>query len=277
MAIEYWIELDCPVKEQLGTPTFKDMLRQRLIAQGLLERSMRAGKPRSEALKETFKRAITTPEGRHEVCDLNIGDALEETKILDVLVDRCTDCPAAMGTPYGCYNVINYPISAMSESWLAEITMKAGERRDTANIPVRVIFEKRLAGKRFSGMRREPGLQAFELRDPLEIRFERGPFKRKKVTTDQALDVLFLNREITGSFLENLSLFCGGLEVTDIEPREGTFQDAFEADGPKGKKIWFVFNLSEEEGDDLSTRQLKRYFRAVFRAFELDRSMTVDA
>ncbi len=277
MAIEFWMELDCPVKQQLGLSTFKDMLRQRLIAQGLLERSISSGKTRLEALRESYQRVIMNPEGMHEVCDLNIGDTLEETKILDVLVDRCTDCPAAMGTGYGCYNVINYPISARSEAWLAAVAKTAGERRDTANIPVRVIFENRLSGRRFSSMRRETGARMFELAEPVEIRFRNGPFKRKRVNTDQVLDILFLNREMSGSFLENLSLFSGGLEVTDIEPREGTFQDASEAIGPKGTKIWFVFNLPEAEGDDLSIKQLKRFFRVVFRALELDKKVTVDA
>jgi hypothetical protein len=96
------------------------------------------------------------------------------------------------------------------------------------------------------------------------------------MTTDQVLDVLFLTRELSGTFLENLSFFCGGLEVTEKEPRQGTFQDASEVLNSNGNRKWFVFNLPEDEGDDLSTRQLKRFFWAVFRALEMDRSVTVD-
>jgi hypothetical protein len=276
MAIEYWLELDCPVKEQLGLGTFKNTLKKRLIAQGLLERNMRSGMSKEAALKDVWKLGVKTPDGKKKVREFRIGAVLEETNILDIMVDRCTDCPAAMGMGYGCYNVINYPISARAECWLAEKTKLAGERKDTANMPIRVIFDRKLTGEAFTRMRRELDPRPFENEAALEIKFDKGPFKRRTMTTDQVLDVLFLTRELSGTFLENLSFFCGGLEVTEKEPRQGTFQDASEVLNSNGNRKWFVFNLPEDEGDDLSTRQLKRFFWAVFRALEMDRSVTVD-
>jgi hypothetical protein len=44
-----------------------------------------------------------------------------------------------------------------------------------------------------------------------------------------------------------------------------------------GNRKWFVFNLPQDEGEDLSTRQFKRSFWAVFRALELERSVTIEA
>jgi len=37
-----------------------------------------------------------------------------------------------------------------------------------------------------------------------------------------------------------------------------------------------VFNLYDGEGDDQPTMQLKRFFHVVFRAAELEKTITVD-
>jgi len=276
MAIEFWIEQGCPVKDHLTVPAFKEMLKQRLIARGLLEHDLQQGMSRKQAEDQSFKWQIIGPDGVRRAGDIRIGAILDETRILDVLRDHCTGCPANLAGSYGCYNLVNYPISARAELWLAEVARKAGERTDTGNIPLRVIFDRRLRGGKFSRMRHEMGRRAFELPAAPDVRFDSGPFKRRTVTTDQVLDVLFLTRELSGSFLEDLSLFSGGLEITDREPREGSFQFASAAVDANEKKVWYVFNLRDGLDDDRSTRQLKGFFRGAFRAYQLERNLTIE-
>jgi hypothetical protein len=276
MAIEYWLEMDCPVREQLGADRFKEMLKRRLIAIGMLEMFVQQGMPEAEALKQVWRRGRRSPAGVEIIEKFGIGALLEETRILDILVDHCKKCPANLAEGYGCYNLINYPISAYAEHWLAAVTKAAGERKDTANIPVRVIFDKKLKGAPFARMRRELGPRAFELSESPLISFDKGPFRGRSVRTDQMLDVMFLNAEIKGSFLQVLAQFSGGLVIQDKEPREGEFQMAFALVDIKGKEKWLVFNLYDEEADDQTTMQLKRFFHVVFRAAELEKTITVD-
>lgn len=276
MAIEYWLELECPVREYLGADRFKEMLKSRLIAIGTLDHLVADGMPETGALKQVLQRGQVSPDGKQTTEEFGIGDVLERTRILDVLVDNCKKCPANFGEGYGCYNVVNFPISAHAEHWLALTTQFSVERKDTANIPVRVILDKKLKGEPFATMRSRLGPRAFELEESPVIRFKKGPFKDQKVTTDQLLDVLFLNREIKGSFLQVLAQFSGGLVIQDKEPREGEFQMAFALVDIKGKEKWLVFNLYDEDGDDQSTMHLKRFFHVVFRAAELEKSISVD-
>jgi hypothetical protein len=276
MAIEYWLEMECPVREMLGADHFKDMLKRRLIAIGMLNRHVSGGMPEPEALEQVVHLGRLTPGNSKKTGSFTIKDVLEETRILDVLVDHCKKCPANFGEGYGCYNLVNFPISANAEHWLAAVTKNAGERKDTANIPVRVIFDKKLKGEPFARMRRELGARAFELNEAPLITFDKGPFKGRSVWTDQVLDVMFLSTEIKGPFLQVLAQFSGGLVIQDNEPREGEFQMAFALVDIKGKEKWLVFNLYDEDGDDQSTMQLKRFFHVVFRAAELEKTITVD-
>jgi len=276
MAIEYWLEMECPIREQLTVPRFKEMLKVRLIAIGMLDRHVAGGMPEAEALRQAVHLGRLTPVNTRKIGIFTIHDALEETRILDVLVDHCKKCPANFGEGYGCYNLINFPISAGAELWLARTAQAAGERTDTANIPIRVILDRKLKGEPFARMRRELGARAFELSEAPLIRFEKGPLKGRSVWTDQVLDVLFLSQEIKGSFLQVLAQFSGGLVIQDNEPREGEFQMAFALADLKGNEKWLVFNLYDEETDDQTTRQLKRFFHVVFKAAELEKSITVD-
>jgi hypothetical protein len=276
MAIEYWLEMDCPVREMLGADHFKEMLKTRLIAIGMLDRHVAGGMPGPEARKQAVHLGRLTPSNRKRTGEFTIEEVLEETRILDVLVDNCKKCPANIGEGYGCYNLVNFPITAYAEHWLATVTKAAGERKDTANIPVRVIFDKKLKGAPFARMRQELGARAFELREAPLITFENGPFKGRSAWTDQVLDVMFLSSEIKGSFLQVLAQFSGGLVIQDKEPREGEFQMAFALVDIKGKEKWLVFNLYDEEGDDQSTMQLRRFFHVVFRAAELEKTILVD-
>jgi hypothetical protein len=276
MAIEYWLEMDCPVREQLTVLRFKDMLKSRLIAIGMLDHHVAGGMPESEALRQAVHLGRLTPVDSRKTGVFTIDDALEETRILDVLVDHCKKCPANFGEGYGCYNLINFPITAYAEHWLAAISKTAGERKDTANIPIRVIFDKKLKGEPFARMRHELGARAFELKEAPLIAFDKGPFKGRTIHTDQVLDVMFLSAVIKGSFLQVLAQFSGGLVIQDKEPREGEFQMTFALVDIKGKERWLVFNLYDEEADDQTTMQLKRFFHVVFRAAELEKSISVD-
>jgi hypothetical protein len=276
MAIEYWLEMDCPVREQLTVPRFKDMLKRRLIAIGMLDRFIEQGMPKSEALGQVWRRGLISQAGKEIIEEFGVGPVLEETRILDVLVDNCKKCPANFGEGYGCYNLVNFPISAYAEHWLAAVAQAAGERKDTANIPIRVILDRKLKGEPFARMRRKLRSRAFELTEAPLIRFEKGPFKGRTVSTDQVLDVLFLSREIKGSFLQVLAQFSGGLVIQDKEPREGEFQMAYALADLKGNEKWLVFNLYDEETDDQPTSQLKRFFHVVFKAAELEKTISVD-
>jgi len=276
MAIEYWLEMECPVREQLGADRFKEMLKARLIAIGLLDTYVGQGMSEAEALQSVINLGRWTPAGRSRDKTIKICDVLEDTRILDVLVDNCKKCPANFGEGYGCYNLINFPITASAEHWLAGVAKAAGERTDTANIPVRVILDRKLKGAPFAQMRQRMGPKAFELAQAPLITFDKGPFKGRSIWTDQVLDVLFLTREIKGSFLQVLAQFSGGLVIQDKEPREGEFQMAFALVDIKGKEKWLVFNLYDDEADDQCIRQLKRFFHVVFRAAEHEKTITVD-
>jgi len=203
MAIEYWLEMECPVREQLGADRFKDMLQTAADSHRHADHSCRRRDARSGSPQAGLAAGAMSPAGKEIMEQFTIGKTLDETRILDVLVDHCKKCPANLAEGYGLLQPDKLPDIGLREHWLAAVSKAAGERKDTANIPVRVIFDKKLKGAPFARMRRELGPRAFETGRIAPDSFRQGPFKGRSVRTDQVLDVMFLNAEIKGSFLQS--------------------------------------------------------------------------
>jgi len=153
---------------------------------------------------------------------------------------------------------------------------RSAERKDPGGLPMKIILDKKPAGEPFKQMRADPQGAYFELKSPVEIQVGKGVFGKKTSNTDQVLEFMLAASRIHGSFLVALSFFSGGLVIQDGEPAGGTFQSAFPAQDKSGKEQWWVYNLPVEEGDDTSTRQWKRFFSAVFRAYQLNTGITIE-
>jgi len=122
---------------------------------------------------------------------------------------------------------------------------------------------------------RASGPEYFEMRKPREIVVGGTPFKLKYVNTDQVLNLLFGFERIKSTQALMLLYLSGGLTLQDKEPAKGSCEFSTKKMDEKGETKWFLYNLPEAPSDDLSTRNLKEFFKALFVAYKLDDDLVV--
>ena len=276
MAIDYIIDQQCKVKENLSVDGMVSIIKQRNYAFTILDLMKKEGKTDEEARNSTFKTQAMASDGKMEIKEHKVSDLFDNTKPLDNLQKFCKDCPANRGEAFGCYQVINYPISKKAEEWLIEISKNALEEGALNLLLLKFILDHKIRGDRFNQMRKDPNGVFFELRKPLKIVVSKGFLSKKVVNTDQIFDILFGMGRMENPHMMLLSFFSGGLIIQDKEPKAGTFQQAFQITDNEGEKSWWVFNLESKDTDDSSTFMLKEFFRSVFVAYSLHKDMIID-
>lgn len=276
MAIDYIIDQQCKVKENLSVDGMVSMIKQRNYAFTILDLIKKEGKTDEEARNSTFKTQAMASDGKMEIKEHKVSDLFDNTKPLDNLQKFCKDCPANREEAFGCYQVINYPISKKAEEWLIEISKNALEEGAPNSLTLNFILDQNITGDRFNQMRKDPNGVFFELRKPLKIVVSKGFLSKKVVNADQIFDILFGMGRMENPHMMLLSFFSGGLIVQDKEPKAGTFQQAFQITDNEGQKSWWVFNLEDKDTDDGSTFMLKEFFRSVFVAYSLHKDMIID-
>lgn len=120
MAIEYFVQFACPVREQITDRQLLDMQKSRSRAISTRE-ALRADPNVAGSRPESEWRITVRTVGPNGVEDraVTLDELFAESAPLDALAPHCDKCPAnVMGRPFGCGGSVHYPLSAAIEQWL---------------------------------------------------------------------------------------------------------------------------------------------------------------
>ncbi len=264
MSIDYVIDWHCAPKRDLSTPGILD----RLKAGGRAETIIKLYRDNGDMRPPTemgFEMARRTPDGDEEVRVIIVQEMLDQAAELRPHEVHCTGCPAnRAGRPFGCFGAINYPIAQAAEVWLLR-------RLPTlADVLPFLLLKQTLSdspglGDQVRSMRATPGI-IFESGDA----FARN-LNEFAVTTDQIFDMLFLIGAILPTYGALLMLFFG------VIPRDmdaDVLQNLTPA--PRDWATRFPFQLTEDDADDSTTQTLKEFFAALYLAYGLNVSLSLD-
>lgn len=191
MAVDWVLNLPCRPKEALGHGNF-------VAGTDALLACLKAAN-RAAAIADIARRNGDAPEGKSIVVRVaKPGGKVEDQKVsyedlvaqgrqLDPLAPACDGCQANLrGIPFGCFGVINYPIPAAVEQWLAGMLQPSSAVGGKLFLAAIRDFE--YTGKPIQGFR-EGGL--FESPHPVKRKLKGGLFSSQSMTTDQLFQALF--------------------------------------------------------------------------------------
>src|SRR5262245_30749667 len=118
MAVDHVIDLDCVPKDTLTTPGLLARLKARNRAEAIIKlfRDHNDHRATSEMGFEMVRR---TPDGAEQTQLVMVKDLLDEAAPLEPLATHCVGCAAnRAGRDFGCFDLVNYPISQAAELWL---------------------------------------------------------------------------------------------------------------------------------------------------------------
>jgi hypothetical protein len=265
LSIDYVIDYVCEPKRQLSTMGILARLKARERATRVIRLFRDNGdmRPPSEM---GFEMARNTPQGEEEVQVVNVQTMLDESAQLDPLTHHCAGCPANhTGQPFGCYGVVNYPINKAGELWLLKQLPIAEE-------PLIFLLLRNVVSEN-----RELAEQAASIRATTSTIFETDETFGRVVegitaTTNHLFGLLFLLDSISPTYGTMLLLFFGGIR-RDLEADE--LQTLHPA--PPNVRERFPFRLTADAADDDTTAALKEFLHAVYIAWTLNVTVSLDA
>jgi len=259
VAIDHVIDLDCVPKQTLTTDGILARLKARDRAAAILKlyRDRVDERPPSEM---GFEMARRLPDGSEETRVIIVQDMLDEAAQLEPLAQACVACPANRARrPFGCFDMIPYPISRAAELWLLK-------QLPTPDDPlIFLLLNKTMTDFAFddenvAAMRARPGV-FFETGERFAKQLE-----DTQITTDQVFEMLFLTRQIQPAHGALLLAFFGAVA-----------QD-MDADALKAlTEGWTVpFLLKPEPSDDGAITALKQFFESMYVAWRLNVTLSLD-
>lgn len=280
MAIDYIIDKECPVKEEVGAEGLIQLIKSRNRAGEIFRRLVEDGKSESEALATSFTVQMYSAEsGQAEVKQVTVRDLFKETSQLKELAEHCGSCPLNSGEGFGCYDTVNYPISAEAERWLSQLGQMAVAKGLPESILIKFILDEEVPGEFFGRMRADDNTVFLQYPEPLEIIVEKKLLKKTKVNTDQILDMMFAIGTMERTHQMFLLFFSSGVTISSEEPDPEAFLGNVQAAAVRseeGELRYWIFNLRPIPSDDHSITQIKRFFRSVFAAFATGETLSVD-
>jgi hypothetical protein len=261
MAIDHVIDWDCVPKQTLSTAGLLARMKARDRAETIIKLYRDHGdmRPPSEMGFEMVRRL---PDGSEEAQVIVVQEMLDDAAPLQDLAIHCENCPAnRLRKPFGCFDFVNYPISRAAELWLLK-------QLPTPDEPlVFLLLRQTLEDFNFNAetvaqMRTRPGV-FFESAD----RFARS-LEEFQLSTDQIFEMLFLTETIQPRHAVALMLFFG------VIPRDLDAEGLMALTNRPDRSLQFV--MQAEENDDESILGIKSYFEALYMAYQLDVSLSLD-
>jgi hypothetical protein len=261
MAIDHVIDLDCVPKQTLSTAGLLARMKARDRAETIINLYRTNGdmRPPTEMGFEMVRRL---PDGTEEAQVIVVQDMLNEAGPLDDLAVHCENCPAnRLQKPFGCFDYINYPISRAAELWLLK-------RLPTPEEPlVFLLLRQTLEDFSFdvqtvAQMRSRPGV-FFESGERFARRYE-----DMQITTDQIFAMLFLTGTIEPRHAIALMLFFGAI------PRDLDAEGLMALTAEPNPAV--PFTMMPEDDDDETILAMISYFEALYVAYQLNVSLSLD-
>lgn len=266
MAIDYIIDYDCVPKQTLGTPGILDRLKGRARAEAVIRLFRENGDERPPS-EMGFEVTRSTPEGADETRVIVVQEMLDEAAALDPLEHHCVGCPANVtGSPFGCINHIQYPLSLRGETWLLKQLPPPDEPL------VWLLLRQTVDEMGYSGSSVEP-LRANGVYFEADAIYARD-FGEFRVTTNQVFEMLFMLGHIQPAHAGVVLLFTGAIDrsVETAELVEITNRTL----PPDDLRAKYPFRLADADDDDQTTVELKAFLRALHRAWSMNRRLLLD-
>jgi hypothetical protein len=279
VAIDYIINRSCSVKETLGEEGIIHLVKSRTRGRAMMRMLLGEGHSQEEAMATTIQLQTVRDSGEPEVREVTVQQMLKESELLDDYAEKCQDCPANLLESYGCFQSINYPVTAKAERWLAQRAEEAAQTGLPRSILLDFIIDKNATGEFFGKYRDDADDKFFELKTPMEISYRKNIVNKVTVTTGQILDMFFAVGRMESVHQQFLLLFSGGLSYQDDPPDMEQVGKDFQAGimtDEAGKDSFMIFRLHNEPEDDICIRQIKAFLRALFAAYCTGAAVTVD-
>jgi hypothetical protein len=189
MAIDFCVDYACEAKAVLGTGGLFELFQARVA----YEAARTGPEPRGEY--EFWRRVVRGPHKDH-VEMVTVGQLRRKSNRLIEFTSECDACPANVrGGPAGCMGRVTYPIDSPTERYLAAgaAAVVSAHDRSAALTFVEWIDEGPVDGRRVRAMRAASrrGVRFLELDRPLTVVAAEVSPPRRRVTTDQVLEMLF--------------------------------------------------------------------------------------
>jgi hypothetical protein len=266
MAIDYIIDLDCIPKQAMTTEGILDRLKGRERAHAIINLFRESGDPRPPS-EMGFEFTRRTPEGEEETRIIIVQDLLDDAEALSSLESHCVGCPAnRTGSPFGCMNFIQYPITEQAENWLLD-QLPVPDEPLVWLLVRQVIKEFKYDGSTVREWRDAEGI-FFE--SPNVIGRRLGELN---VDSNQMFEVLFGRRPyiiprqavLLLMFLKAIDRDLEADEIRELDPAPANVEDVY------------PLILMDSPEDDATISQLKAFLRALYTAWALNVNLLVDA
>lgn len=266
MGIDYVIGYDCAPKRAFSPEGILDRLKERDRAQTVIALYREGGDERHPSLME-FEMTRNHMGGQEETQVVNVQAMLDDAAALDPWEGHCDGCPAnVFGKPFGCYGVVQYPISAAAEHWLLD--RLPGIEEPLIWLLLRQgVQELGYDGASVASLRADPTYfeeRRLAGRDLVEFVF----------TANQVFEMLFLVGAIQPAHAGMLLLLFGAIpraveadQIVRIMNRQIT---------PAEIARGYPFQFRPEASDDVTIREIKAYFQALYRAWTLNVPLGLD-
>lgn len=268
MAIDYVIDYDCVPKQTLSTEGILERLKGDARAREIIRLFRVNGDERPPA-EMGFEFTRSTPEGEDEKRVIVVQDLLDQAEELRPLEGHCQACPAnRTGQPFGCTGFIQYPITAVGESWLLDRLPVPDEAL------VWLLLKKGVEEFQYDG----ESVKA--LRAATDTYFESNIAASRRlgeftVDANQVFEMVFavghighINPNHAGLLLLFFNVIRRDINADEIMHITPAAEDAKER---------FPFLLKGADDDDRSVHDLKGFFRALYMAWSMNLPLRIDA
>lgn len=266
MAIDYLIDYQCYPKQTLSAEGILERLKGRSRAEAVIQLFRDNGdqRPVSEI---GFELARNSADGVEETRVVMVQDMLDQADQLQPFEHYCEGCPANIaGMPFACFGQVDYPISAAAEAWLLKQLPIPQE-------PLPWILLRQ--GLRETRSEQNDTLLA-TLRRPDQPFFEDKQGMARvlgelTITSDQLFQMLFLAGHLRPSYAAMLLVFLNAIprsmDADELMALSASPEDALER---------YPFQHLPADEDDHSTRQIKRFLKALHQAWGLKVRLLID-
>jgi hypothetical protein len=279
VAIDYIINRECPAKETLGEEGIIHLVKSRTRGRAMVRMLLNEGHSQEEALSTTLQLQTVRSDSEPEIRETTVRQMLKESELLDDYTEHCRQCPVNMLESFGCFQSVNYPLTAKAEHWLASRAEAAGKAGLPDSILLDFIVDQNATGEYLARYRHDEDGRFFELRSPMEITYRKNLMNKVTVTTDQILDMFFAVGRMESIHQQFLLLFSGGLsyqtDPPDMERLGKDFQAGIVTDD-EGRDRFMIYRMHNEPEDDDCIRQIKAFLRALFAAYCTGLAVTID-
>lgn len=272
MAIVYYVDYPCPVKESVKPGRMLRLLYARERANEAMNNARRTNpdvKPEDVLVSLSLKEE----EGR-ELRRLPASDVMKQFSILENLGGHCRDCRARVERhDFGCRGRLEFPITLKAEAFLMGL-VHARDSDPTPTLLCNYLESNGIVGTKPAEMRKLGVF--FESDKPLVRRFADG----RKLSANQLFELLFLTGRISTRharfLLGLLGLYAANLPLNrGLNSLANLFVIEKEEAGMRVSRAGL--NLFENKEDDRCTQQVQNYFGALLMGSELDCDVWIKA